>query len=69
MIKLVITLLLLAVFYCLYQLLRNQEVFRIRTEWTYERSELWHKYTYDEMMNPSRKNWYGFKYPNEKDFK
>ena len=69
MIDLVIVFTLLVLFYCLYQILRNNKVYNIRTKWTSQRSELWYKYTYDEMYIPSRKNWYGFKYPNEKDFK
>lgn len=53
----------------IYQLLRNNAVFFIRSKWTNKRDTRWYTYTYDEMFEPCKKNWYGFKYPRDKDFK
>ena len=48
---------------------RNEEVYKIVTKWVdnkkYDRCE---KYSYDYMMKPNRCNWYGLKWPNEKDY-
>ena len=56
-------------FYIFYQMFRNEEVYKIVTKWVdnkkYDRCE---KYSYDYMMKPNRCNWYGLKWPNEKDY-
>lgn len=58
----------LVLIYCIYQLKRNQKVYKIRTKWINEGDPRWDKYTYDYMFKPSFKNWLGLKFPNENDF-
>lgn len=56
--------------YSIYQLLRNQKVYKIRCKWTNDYvDEKWYKYSYDYMMKPKKHNWFGFKWPNENDYK
>ena len=55
-------------FYLIYQLERNYKVLKIRKKWYYNDNPKLKKYSFDEMLDPSFKNWFGFKYPNEKDF-
>jgi hypothetical protein len=56
------------VFYCLYQLVRNRAVYRIRIKWINNNDERWEKYTYDEMFDPNPSNLFGLKFPNEKHY-
>ena len=55
-------------FYLIYQLERNYKVLKIRKKWYYNDNPKLKKYSFDEMLDPNKKNWFGFKYPNEKDF-
>lgn len=55
--------------YFVYQLIRNQKVYNIRIKWLRNDELDRHmRYTYNEMMDPNKKNWYGLKFPNEKDY-
>lgn len=58
----------LAVIYSFYQMARNDKVFNIRRKWILESDERWLKYSYSTMFEPKQENWYGLKFPNEKDF-
>ena len=55
--------------YCIYQILRNRKIYKIRVKWIYSDDKRQYKYTYEKMFKPSFNNYFGFKYPNEKDFK
>jgi len=60
-----------ALAYCGYQILRSEQVFRIRLRWIYSDRGMdprYDEYTYGEMFNPSLSNWFGLKYPREKHF-
>lgn len=59
---------LLALIYILYQMLRNNEVYSIRIDWIITNDKRFDKYSYDEMFNPSKKNYYGLRYPRDKHF-
>ena len=54
--------------YALYQLIRNEFIYRIRVEWIKTDDKRWYKYSYDFMFEPSSHNWFGLKFPTEKDF-
>jgi hypothetical protein len=56
------------ILYYYYQERRNNEVYKIRNKWVHKDDERWEKYSYDEMYDPSPLNWYGLKWPKEKDF-
>ena len=64
----ILGILVLALIYCFYQLARNQKVYKIRINWIIKNDPRWDKHTYDDMFKPSLKNWFGLKFPNEKDF-
>ena len=57
------------IFYLIYQLVRNEAVYKMRAKWINSDDLRWHKYTYDEIMNPNKENWCGIKFPKDKDFK
>lgn len=52
-----------------YELLRNNEVYHIRTKWIETSDNRHSKYTYQDMYLPSGDNWYGLKFPRDSDFK
>ena len=54
--------------YCYYQLCRNHTIFNIRNIWIDNDDDRWYKYTYDYMMDPKLNNWFGLKYPRDKDY-
>jgi len=57
-------------FYSIYQLFRNEKVYKIRIKWIdNDKWEVHKKYSYDDMMCANKKNWYGLKWPNENDYK
>ena len=60
----------IAFIYVVYQIKRNEAVFKIRMKWinTYQfnRHDRW---SYEYMVDPNKSNWYGLKYPKEKDYK
>lgn len=59
----------LMVIYCLYQLVRNEAVFNIRSKWINYDDLRWHYYSYDEMFKPNISNWFGLRFPRDKHFK
>jgi hypothetical protein len=59
----------IAMIYVVYQLLRNKEVFLIRINWVNLDDNRESQYTYEYMFYPAKHNWYGLKWPKEKDFK
>lgn len=59
----------LALFYCLFQLLRNEAVYRIRIHWIDEDDSRHDKYSYDEMFSANKSNWFGLRWPCDKHFK
>lgn len=52
-----------------HELLRNNEVYHIRTKWIETSDNRHSKYTYQDMYLPSGDNWYGLKFPRDSDFK
>lgn len=56
------------IIYCLYQLARNEKVYKIRINWINKNDPRLDKYTYEDMFRPSFKNWFGLKFPKESDF-
>lgn len=61
--------LLFGIVYCLYQLVRNDKIYHIRINWIDTDDKRRDKYSYDEMFRPNKHNWFGLKYPNEKQYK
>lgn len=55
--------------YMLLQLYRNNLVLCIRINWIDNDDLRWRKYTYREMIIPSKHNWYGLKIPKDSHFK
>jgi len=64
----ILVILVLSIIYLLYQIVRNKKVSKIRSKWIYNDDYRWHKYEYEDMLNPSFSNWLGIKYPNDKQF-
>lgn len=64
-----IGILLLALFYVIYQLIRNNAVFKIRRKWRDRGDCRWYKYSYEDMYDPKKENYFGLQYPKEKYFK
>lgn len=55
--------------YSLYQLCRNEKVYQIQMKWLdNDEFDRLNKHSYDYMMDANKKNWFGLKYPNEKDY-
>ena len=63
-----LTLLFVALIYTVYQGFRNDKVLKIRLNWIWTMDMRRYRYTYDEMFKPSLKNWFGLKWPRDKDF-
>lgn len=55
--------------YLIWQLVRNEAVYRVRINWIKGDDSRRYRYTYHEMMNPNKENWFGIKFPKDKDFK
>ena len=66
---LVLLICILALIYYSYQLKRNDEVYNIQVHWinTYDKRHI--QYDYDYMFEPNKSNWYGLKWPRDKDYK
>ena len=65
-----ITSIALGTLYTSYQFARNNKVFEIRLKWIDTRqSNRLKRWSYDYIYKPKKSNWYGLKYPNEKDYK
>jgi len=64
----IIGILLCGVLYCLYQLIRNTKIFKIRSVWIETNDKRWFKHSYDFMMDPNQHNWFGFRYPKDKHY-
>lgn len=58
----------LAFIYGVYQLIRNEFVYRIRIKWIEEDDIRHDQYSYDYMFNPSKHNLFGLKFPTDKAF-
>ena len=67
--EIIIILLVLAALYCGYQLLRNEQVYKIKLGWIYNRDPRNDKYSYDYMFWPSSSNFFGLQWPKDKNFK
>ncbi len=69
LLKIIIIILFITALYCLYQLIRNQKIYRIRMKWIDKRNwHSYHKYSYNDMMFPCKDNWYGLKWPTERQY-
>lgn len=55
--------------YCLYQLIRNRVIFDIHSRWIKSGDPKWYKYDYNFMLDSNKHNWWGLKFPREKDYK
>lgn len=62
----------LGMLYMLYnirQFPRIDAVYDIRVKWIHINDDRYYKYTFDEMLEANKQNWYGLKIPKEEDFK
>ena len=64
-----ISLLFLLASYTMLQIVRHELIHKIQETWIKNRNDLYNKYSYDFMFNPSRHNWFGLLIPREKHFK
>ena len=55
--------------YCIYQLKRNDAVYKIRNNWIKTRDPRHGTYSYDCMFDPNRINWFGLKFPKDEHFR
>jgi hypothetical protein len=58
----------IGIIHCSYQMKRNREVYDIRTEWILSNDDRLHKYTYDDMYEPNKHNWFGLKFTKAKHY-
>lgn len=70
MFSLIIGIALISMIYLVYQIIRNEKVYRIRMVWLGDSnfSKL-ERYSYEYMYVPSKHNWWGLKYPTKSNFK
>ena len=54
--------------YGIYQLFRNNKVYKIRIKWIENDDPRHDYYSYDFMFVPSKYNWFGLKFPTDKAF-
>lgn len=59
----------LIILYYVYQSIRNDKIYKIRRNWTETDDHRWYTYPYDYMLNPNKHNWFGLRYPRDKQFK
>lgn len=57
------------IIYTIYQLFRNEEVFKIRVMWILTDDERWSRYSYKKMFDPNLDNWFGLRWPSDKNYK
>lgn len=50
------------------QLKRNKEVFNIMCKWRNTNDDRYMRYSYDDLYQPNRKNWYGLRMPKEEHY-
>ena len=60
--------LILGLIYWIYQLIRNEMVYRIRIKWINSNDKRHDIYSYDYMFEPHKRNWYGLKLPLDSHF-
>lgn len=58
----------LALLYSIYQLFRNEKVWKINENWFDTNDDRAITYSYDEMFDPNKSNWFGLRWPMEKHF-
>jgi len=58
----------LSIIYCVYQLIRNEYTYKLVSKWTDQRSYKYSKYSYEYIMDAKMHNWYGLKFPRDKDY-
>ncbi len=56
------------IIYFIYQLLRNDKVYRIRINWKLNDDYRYAYFSYESMLFPNKKNWFGLKYPEDNHF-
>ena len=54
--------------YSVYQLVRNEFVYRIRIKWIQKDDIRHNQYSYGRMFGPSKHNYFGFQFPTDKAF-
>ena len=59
---------LLMVGYGIYQLFRNEKVFKIRMKWIETQDTRWHYFPYEYMLHPKKNNWFGFRFPKDEHY-
>ena len=66
---LLLALSILELWYLIYQRHRCDAIMGIFYLWIIKQDPRYFDYTFEEMYNPTLKNWFGLKWPREKDFK
>ena len=54
--------------YCFYQFIRNYATYRIIGRWIESHDKRYDRFTYEYIFTPNTHNWYGLKFPREKDY-
>ena len=62
------TLISILIIYCTIQYMRNERTYVLRQVWSINAAPRYYEYTYWQIFKPSRRNWYGLKFPREDDF-
>ena len=65
----IVLIILLCIIYFAYQIIRTNKVHIIRMKWLRDERGQWYRHSTKSMLSPSISNWFGLKFPNEKDFK
>jgi len=64
-IYLILTIILFIAVYLIYQLIRNEIVYKIRMKWIKTEDNRYSLYSYDFMQDPNKHNYFGLKFPKE----
>lgn len=69
LLEIFIVFLLFFILFYAYQSVRSDAISKIRKKWILSNDVRWSKYTGMQMLNIKKSNWFGLKYPKEKDYK
>ena len=56
------------IIYCLYQLVRNEKVYKILSAWRDANDIRCSTYNYNYMFNPKKNNWFGLRWPQDNQY-
>lgn len=64
----IITIGIMLIIYFTYQSIRYEVLMDIFDKWEEELDYRYYKYNIENLLSPTKENWFGFKYPKEEDY-